>query len=107
MPLARLWLISGITDALQGPSIELHDSTGATIASNDNWNDTQQNEITASGKAPPNNLESAILHTFPLANSGEFALLLDQLRDKRGPAGLVGSAKSATIVAIKVFMKPI
>ena len=68
---------------------------------------TQQNEITASGKAPPNNLEAAILHTFPLANSGEFALLLDQLRDKRGPTGLVGSAKSATIVAIKVFMKPI
>lgn len=31
----------GITDARQAPSIELHDSTGATIASNDNWNSTK------------------------------------------------------------------
>jgi hypothetical protein len=54
----------GITDALQDPTIELHDGTGATIASNDNWKDTQQNEITATGKAPPNDKESAILHTF-------------------------------------------
>ena len=53
----------GITDALRDPTIELHDGTGATIASNDNWKDTQQNEIAATGKPPPNDLESAILRT--------------------------------------------
>jgi hypothetical protein len=53
----------GVTDALQDPTIELHDSTGAIIVSNDNWKDTQQNEITATGKAPPNDREAAILRS--------------------------------------------
>jgi len=54
----------GIADALQDPIIELHDVGGALIVSNDNWKDTQQAEISATGLAPPNDLESAILHTF-------------------------------------------
>lgn len=73
----------GITDALQDPTIELHDGTGATIASNDNWKDTQQNEITATGKAPPNDLESAILHTFA---PGPYTAIV------RGKNGTTGTA---------------
>jgi len=41
---------------------------GASITSNDNWKDTRQAVIAATGKAPPNDLESAILHTFTPGN---------------------------------------
>src|SRR5207245_4037512 len=53
----------GITNALQDPTLELHDqSTGAVIASNDNWMDApNKQEIINSGHAPSNSLESAIL----------------------------------------------
>jgi hypothetical protein len=53
---------SGIADALQDPVLELHDSTGALLASNDNWIDASNKQaIIDSGLAPRNNLESAIL----------------------------------------------
>src|SRR6266446_4620523 len=52
----------GITNPLQNPTLELHDHTGAVIASNDNWMDApNKQEIIDSGLAPSNNLESAIL----------------------------------------------
>src|ERR1700681_3705601 len=31
----------GVSDALSDPTVELHDHTGAIIAANDNWKDTQ------------------------------------------------------------------
>ena len=34
--------------ALQDPTLELHNSDGALLASNDNWRDTQETEIIAS-----------------------------------------------------------
>jgi sugar lactone lactonase YvrE len=52
----------GIPNPLQNPMLELHDHTGAVIASNDNWMDApNKQEIIDSGLAPSNNLESAIL----------------------------------------------
>src|SRR6266446_9609331 len=42
--------------------------TGTLIASNDNWKDTQQAVIQATGLAPPDDRESAILTTFALGN---------------------------------------
>ena len=39
------------------------DSTGKLISTNDNWRSTQQNEIVATGIAPTNDSESAILLT--------------------------------------------
>jgi uncharacterized delta-60 repeat protein len=53
----------GITNALANPTLELHDANGTLITSNDNWKSTQQAEISATGKAPPNDLESAIART--------------------------------------------
>ncbi|MGZ4983275.1 MAG: hypothetical protein ACXV9Q_04190, partial [Chthoniobacterales bacterium] len=53
----------GVTGALQDPTLELLDSSGATIASNDNWKSSQQAEITASGLAPTDDAESAIIRT--------------------------------------------
>ena len=53
----------GVSGVLADPTLELYDSTGAVIASNDNWRDTQQADIAATGKAPPNDREAAILRT--------------------------------------------
>jgi hypothetical protein len=52
----------GVQGALADPTLELHDTNGATI-SNDNWRETQEAEIIAS-KLPPNkDKEPAILAT--------------------------------------------
>ena len=59
----------GVTNVLADPTLELHDANGALIASNDNWKDTQQAEIQASGFAPPNNAESAIIASRPPGNT--------------------------------------
>ncbi|MEO7724033.1 MAG: hypothetical protein ABIU29_04995 [Chthoniobacterales bacterium] len=53
----------GIAGALEDPTLELHDAQGALVSSNDNWKDDQQTEIEATGLAPQNDLESAILET--------------------------------------------
>jgi hypothetical protein len=60
----------GIADALANPTLEIHDASNATVATNDNWRTTQigglitsdqATEISASGLAPGNDLESAII----------------------------------------------
>jgi hypothetical protein len=47
--------------ALQDPVLRVFDSTGAQIATNDNWRATQQAEISASGLAPKNDKEAAVI----------------------------------------------
>jgi sugar lactone lactonase YvrE len=59
----------GVPNVLADPTLELHDANGVLIASNDNWKDSEQAAIMATGKAPPNDLESAIIITKP-AGSG-------------------------------------
>jgi hypothetical protein len=39
----------GVSGALSDPTLELHDGNGVTITTNDNWKDTQQVEIEATG----------------------------------------------------------
>jgi len=53
----------GVAGALGDPIVELHDHTGAIIASNDNWKDTQQSQIVATNLAPHDDHESAIVIT--------------------------------------------
>jgi hypothetical protein len=62
----------GITNPLADPTLELHDGNGATVAINDNWKDTQQAQIQATGLAPSNNAESAILQTLAPGNYTAF-----------------------------------
>ena len=50
--------------ALADPVLELHEPDG-TIVTNDNWKSNQQTEIEATGLAPSNDLESAIIATLP------------------------------------------
>ena len=64
----------GVPNVLEDPTLELHDGTGALIASNDDWQTTiiggiittdQVPAILLSGYAPTNDLESAIIATLP------------------------------------------
>jgi len=48
--------------------MELHGSDGFVTLTNDNWKDAQQTAIEATGLAPANDLESAILVTLPPGN---------------------------------------
>jgi hypothetical protein len=50
-----------IPGALDDPTLELHDGQGATIATNDNWQDTQAAAIQATTIPPNNPREAAIL----------------------------------------------
>lgn len=55
---------SGIAGALSNPTMELHNSTGALIASNDDWQTSAQApQIASSGIPPANPMESAIIAT--------------------------------------------
>ena len=58
----------GITNALQDPTLELHNGNGATIAMNNNWRSDQEAEIIATTVPPSNNLESAIVSTLSPGN---------------------------------------
>ena len=54
---------AGVDGALEDPILELHDANGSLIVSNDDWKTTQQTEIEATGLAPTDDRESAILRT--------------------------------------------
>jgi hypothetical protein len=67
----------GVPNALINPTLELHDSNGALIASNDNWRTTiiggiittnQVRDILATGLAPADGRESAIVAELPAGN---------------------------------------
>ena len=48
---------------LANPTLELYDSNGATLATNDDWRSDQEAEIVASNLAPSDDLESALVRT--------------------------------------------
>lgn len=52
---------AGIHNPLLDPTLELHNSNGSIVASNDDWKTTQQAAIQATGIPPANDKESAIL----------------------------------------------
>jgi hypothetical protein len=58
----------GVNGALADPTLLLVNGNGNLIATNDNWKNTQQSTIQATGFAPPNDLESAIFATLPNGN---------------------------------------
>jgi hypothetical protein len=73
----------GISNPLPDPTLELHDSTGALVASNNNWKDTQEFAIESTGIPPTNDLESALVTTL---TPGSYTVII------RGNAGGVGTA---------------
>lgn len=64
---------SGLQGLLQDPNLELHNSNGGTISSNDNWKvrsdgGSQQAEIEATAIPPTSDLESALVQTLVPGN---------------------------------------
>jgi hypothetical protein len=78
----------GISNPLADPTLEVHDAV-RTLATNDDWrmrsdNTIQQAEIEATGLAPTNDKESAMLMTLPANNAGYTAVL----RGKNNTTGI-------------------
>jgi hypothetical protein len=81
----------GVPSPLPDPVLTLKDVNGVTLATNDDWQSSQAAEITATGVAPTNNLESAILTSLPAGNY----------------TGVVSGKGSATGVAlVEVYQLP-
>ena len=78
---------SGVPNALANPVLELRDSNGTLLVSDDNWQDNpaQAALISAAGLAPSNNLEAGIAATLP---PGLYTALLAGLNNGTG-IGLV------------------
>ena len=84
----------GVPDVLANPTLELHDGTGTLIASNNNWRTTiiggvitagQVAAIQASGHAPTDPSESAIIAELP---PGNYTAIVRGVNDTTG-VGLV------------------
>jgi hypothetical protein len=58
----------GIADAVLDPTLDLVDGNGNMVGSNDNWKDSQQAAIQATGLAPGDDREPAILTTLIQGN---------------------------------------
>jgi hypothetical protein len=71
-----------VSDALADPVMELHGPAGFMTIINDNWRDTQEAEIIATGFPPTNNLESAIVATL---NPGAYTAIV---RGKNNTSGV-------------------
>lgn len=78
-------LSSFFAGTLADPTLELRNSTGALIASNNNWRDDpmQEAEIILTGLQPSNNLESAIVATLP-ANSSAYTAIVRGVNNATG-----------------------
>jgi hypothetical protein len=74
----------GVSNALADPTLELHDSNGAVLVANDNWQDdsTAAAQLMAYGLAPNESLESGIVASLP---GGLFTAIL---AGKNGAVGI-------------------
>jgi hypothetical protein len=72
----------GVPNTLPDPMLELHDSIGATITTNDNWKDTQRQEIEATTIPPTDDRESAIVRTL---TPGAYTAIVS---DRNGGSGV-------------------
>ena len=59
---------AGVNGALQDPELLLFDGNGAVIQTNDNWRQTQQDQIQALGLAPADDREAALVASLPRGN---------------------------------------
>ncbi len=59
---------AGVTNPLADPTLELRDSSGGIVISNDDWQDSQEDQITESGLAPSDPNEAAVYATLSAGN---------------------------------------
>ena len=75
---------AGIANPISDPTIELHNSTGSIIASNDDWISSPDAQTIASYHLdPPNSIESAIIVTL---NPGGYTAIVKGYQDSSTPA---------------------
>ncbi len=74
-----------VAGSLSDPLLELHDASGRTIVSNDNWRATQEDAINAAGLAPASDLESVIITTI---DPGTYTAIVKGVNNATG-VGLV------------------
>ena len=81
------------------PTLELHDGNGALLALNDNWRDSQEAAMIATGLAPTEDAESAIVATLPGSPGGIGYTAI--VRGANGSHGdrLGGSLRSRALIA--------
>ncbi|MDQ3120717.1 MAG: DUF1800 family protein [Verrucomicrobiota bacterium] len=72
-----------VAGALNNPILELHDATGAIVASNDNWRTSQQDGLIAAGMAPADDLDAALIATL---NVGNYTAVVRGVSDAVGVA---------------------
>ena len=76
-----------VAGKLADPTLELRDSSGGLIRSNDNWRTDQEAEIIATTIPPSSDLESAIVETLP-ANNASYTAIVRGINNGTG-VGLV------------------
>jgi serine protease AprX len=73
-----------LPNKLADPTLELRDSSGGLIQTNDNWaNSPNRQAIQDSGLAPPSDLEPAIIATLP-ANGNAYTAIVRGVNDTTG-----------------------
>lgn len=85
---------AGVPNALQDPYLELRDVNGNIVVANDNWRGdpgkpSQQNEIAATGVAPSDDRESALIHDVDPGNYTAIVRGTDGVRPASTGVGLV------------------
>lgn len=97
---------SGVPNALADPVLELYHSGPAPFATNNNWRDTQEAAIKATGIPPVNDLESAIDTTLTpgsytavvRGNNGGTGVALVEVYDLNQPAGRLANISTRAFV---------
>jgi len=74
---------SGVPDPLADPMLELHDGNGLLIRSNDDWSETQGDDLQTVGLAPVGAAESAILMRL---GAGSYTAIVRGKNDATGVA---------------------
>jgi hypothetical protein len=72
-----------VANPLQDPTLDLYNSDGALIMSNDNWRDSQETLLQSSGLTPTNDAESAIITSLA---AGEYTAIVRGKNDSTGVA---------------------
>jgi hypothetical protein len=72
-----------VADPLQDPTLDLYNSDGVLLMSNDNWRDSQETLLQSSGLTPTNDAESAIITSL---SAGEYTAIVRGKNDTTGVA---------------------
>ena len=84
---------------MENPTLELRDSNGGLLQTNDNWIDSpDRQQIIDTTIAPANNLESAIVATLPAQNTSYTAIV-------RGVNNTTGIAAAVTFVTFEGLLR--